>query len=52
MGCGAWAIVTTVGLQAVTVLVTVRRVRLTLRADWPRFRTRARTFFFLSTFLI
>lgn len=44
--------VTTDGAQAVTVFVTVRRMRFTLRADWPRFRTRARTFFFLVTFLI
>lgn len=52
MGCGAgvWAIVTTVGWQAVTVLVTVRRVRLILRAGSPLRTTRARTGLFFESF--
>ena len=43
--------VTTVGWQAVTVLVTVRRVRLILRAGSPFLTIRARTgCFFVSFF--
>ena len=51
MGCGigtgpgAWAIVTTLGAHALTVfVVTVRRVRFTLRADAPGLMTRPRIF--------
>ncbi len=43
--------VTTVGWQAVTVLVTVRRVRLILRAGSPDLTTRARTGCFFDIFL-
>ena len=51
MGCGACATVTTVGWQAVTVLVTVRRVRLILRAGSPRLTTRDRNGCFFDIFL-
>jgi hypothetical protein len=50
-GYGVWAIVTTAGWQAVTVLVTVRRVRFILRAGSPFLTIRARTGFFLESFL-
>ncbi len=52
IGCavGVWAIVTTVGWQAVTVFVTVRRVRLILRAGSPLRTIRARTGCFLVCF--
>ncbi len=49
-GAGVWAIVTTAGWQAVTVLVTVRRVRFILRAGSPFLTTRARTGSFFDIF--
>jgi len=50
MGCGVCAIVTTDGWHAVTVLVTVRRIRLILRAGSPRLTTLARNGCFFDIF--
>ncbi|WP_164089090.1 hypothetical protein [Sphingorhabdus sp. YGSMI21] len=50
-GAGVWAIVTTDGWQAVVVVLTVRLVRLILRAGSPRLIARARTGFFFDIFL-
>lgn len=49
-GAGVWAIVTTAGWQAVTVLVTVRRVRFILRAGSPFLTTRDRIGSFFDIF--